>query len=555
LEVRRVSFSLPLVNLRLLRCLALGLVLGATGCRRALDRAELVVINGAEPELLDPVVANAQATGRIVYALLEGLLAFDVQGKPGPGVAERWDISPDGRHYTFHLRHNARWSNGDPVTAHDFVYSWQRTLTPENAAEYAYHLYHIKGAQAFNEGKTKDFSTVGVRAADDYTLEVDLNDPTSFFLSLCAFMTLSPVHRATVEKYRDWSSNPEHYVGNGPFLLKEWRLFDRVRLVRSPTYWDAAHVGMKSIDALPAQRPITAFNLYSTGVADIMIDKGVVPTPLIDQLKRRPDYHVAPFLCSYFFRFNCSPDRKVSGKPNPFVDPKVRLAFKLAVDRLLITEKITRAGEQPAWSYVPLGTGDGYQSPEPADPIWKSGRSQPEAARKLLADAGFPGGKGFPIFYYLYRADSDLDQDIAVELQAMFKQVLGVDMLLARQEWTVYLNSQSKLDFDLSRSTWIGDYNDPNTFLDMYLTGGGNNRTGWSNKTYDDLIAAAGREPDAAKRYGIFQQAERLLVEDEAPIVPLYYYVNILFYDRDRLGGIEPNLIDEHPFKLLYWKK
>ncbi len=520
-----------------------------------MDRAELVLINGAEPELLDPVFANAQATGRLIYALLEGLLVYDVQGKPSPGVAERWGISPDGLHYTFHLRNNARWSNGDPVTARDFSWSWQRTLTPENAAEYAYQLYYIKGARDFNEGKTKDFSTVGVRVVDDYTLAVELENPTPFFLSLCSFATLVPVHRATVEKYQDWSSNPAHYVGNGPFVLKEWRLFDRVRLERSPTYWNSAQVGMKSIDVLPAARAITAFNLYSTGVADLMIDKNVTPTALIDQLKLRKDYHAAPFLGAYFFRFNCSPDRKVSGQPNPFVDPRVRRAFKLAVDRVLITEKITRAGELPAWSYVPPGAGEGYQSPEPSDPVWKAGHAQPEEARRLLAEAGYPGGKGFPIFYYLYRSDNDIDQDIAVELQAMFKQVLGVDMLLTRQEWTVYLNSQSKLDFDLSRSTWVGDYNDPNTFMDMYVTGGGNNRTGWSNRTYDELIASAGREPDNAKRNAMFQQAERILVENEAPIVPLYYYVNVQFYDGDRLGGIEPNLIDEHPFKTLYWKK
>lgn len=545
--MRRDSCSLPLVKSRLSLIFVAALALALAGCGRGLDRAELVLINGAEPELLDPVFSTAQATGRLIYALYEGLTAFDKQGKPQPGVAERWEISPDGLHYTFHLRRTAKWSNGDTVTAHDFAYSWRRTLLPESAAEYGYQLHYIRGARAFNEGKTKDFATVGVRVPDDFTLEVELENPTPFFLDLCAFATLVPVHRATVEKYSDWNANPAHHVGNGPFVLKEWRLFDRVRLVKSPTYWNPDSVGMKSIDVLPAARPNTAFNFYETGVADLMMDKGLAPTPLIDALKKRPDFHAAPFLGNYFFRFNC-----VRGA---FKDARVRRAFSLAIDRKLLTEKITRAGEVPAWSFVPPGAGQNYQPPEPPDASLKAGAPQVDAARKLLAEAGFPGGKGFPIFYYLYRADSDLDQDIAVELQAMLKQELGVEMLLARQEWTVYLNSQSKLDYDLCRSSWVGDYNDPNTFMDMFVTDGGNNRTGWSNKAYDDAIAAAAREPDIAKRQAIFQGAERILVHEEAPIAPLYYYVGIQFYDPERLGGIESNLIDEHPLKAIFWKK
>lgn len=512
-----------------------------------MDRADLVFINGAEPELLDPVFSTAQATGRVIYALYEGLTYFDAWAKPQPGVAERWDISPDGRTYTFYLRQNAVWSNGDPVTAHDFAYSWRRTLQPEQAAEYAYQLHYIRGAREFNEGKIKDFAQVGVTVKDDHTLVVELENPTPFFLDLCAFATLVPVHRATIEKYSDWNANPKHHVGNGAFTLNEWRLFDRVRLVKNPRYWNAAEVKMQSIDVLPAQRPQTAFNFFATGVADLMMDKGLAPTPLMAELRKRPDFHGSPVLATYFFRFNCT--RK------PFTDPRVRRAFTLAVDRQRITEKVTRAGEAPAYSYVPPGTGKTYKPPVPENEAARKGLPQIEEAQRLLAEAGFPGGKGFPIFYYLYRADSDLDQDIAVELQAMFKEVLGVTMQLARQEWTVYLNSQTKLDYDVSRSSWVGDYNDPNTFLDMFVTNGGNNRTGWSNKKYDEAIAAAAREVDTNKRDEIFQNAERLLLSEEAPICALYHYVGIQFYDAERLGGMEPNLLDEHSLKALYWKK
>jgi oligopeptide transport system substrate-binding protein len=233
----------------------------------------------------------------------------------------------------------------------------------------------------------------------------------------------------------------------------------------------------------------------------------------------------------------------------------VRRAFCLAIDKKLLTEKITRAGEIPAWSFVPPGAGDNYQPPEAATPQEKEGAPQIAEARRLMAEAGFADGKGFPIFYYLYRSDSDLDQNIAVELQAMFKHVLGVNMLLQRQEWTVYLQSQSKLEYDLCRSSWVGDYNDPNTFLDMFVTGGGNNRTGWSRKEYDDLITAAASEVDQVKRYEVFRKAERILVTDDAPICPLYYYVGIQFYDAEKLGGIESNLLDEHPLKAIYWKR
>ena len=528
----------PLVKHSALLPIVAAVVLAS--CGRVPDRADLVFINGAEPEALDPPLITAQATSRVGYAVFEGLTTYDETGKAQPGVAERWEISPDGKRYTFHLRANAKWSNGEPVTADDFVYSWRRTASPEVASEYVGQLHYIRGMRDYSEGKLKDVNQLGVRAPDPATLEVELENPTSFFIDLCAFSTLLPVHRATVEKYADWPTNPKHHMGNGAFVLKEWRLFDRVRLVKNPHYWNAAAVAMQSIDILPAGRPMTAFNLYSTGVADLMMDKGLAPTSLMDQLRKRPDFHAASFLGNYFVRFNC--------KRKPFNDPRVRLAFSLVIDKQHLTANITRAGELPAYSFTPPGTGGTYQPPAGLD-------RDVEKARKLLAEAGYPGGAGFPVVYYLYRADSDLDQDIAVELQGIFKRELGVNMQLTRQEWTVYLNTQVSLDYDLCRSSWVGDYNDPNTFLDMFITDGGNNRTGWSHKRYDELIAAAGRETDNAKRFEIFREAEKILVSDEAPICPLYYYVGIQFYDPERLGGVQSNLLDEHPLRAMYWKK
>ncbi len=510
------------------------------GCGRSLDRAELVFINGAEPEVMDPAAMTAQASGRLAYAVYEGLAAWSPAAMPEPGVAERWDISPDGLVYTFHLRRNALWTNGDPVTAHDFAYSWRRTLLPETAAEYAAQFYPIKNARAFNEGKVTDFAEVGVRVLDDYTFEVTLENPTAYFLDLCCSTTLLPVHRPTVEKHSDWSSNAKHFTGNGPFILKEWRVFDRVRLVKNPRYWNASRRSMESIDVLPSAKSMTAFNMYATGAADLMMDKGLAPTELMGELKHRPDYHAPPFLGNYFLRFNV--------RRPPFDDVRVRLAIAMVMDKRVITEKITRAGELPAHSLTPPGTGRGYEPPPGV-------KLDPEGARKLLAEAGYPGGKGMRPLYYLYKGDSDVDRYIAVEMQGMLARELGIRMELQAQEWTAYLDTQSRVDYDFSRSSWVADYNDPNTFLAMFITDDGNNRTGWSNAKFDALIAAAAREVDAVKRYDIFREAERILIMEDPPICPLYYWVGIQFYDETKLGGIEPNLLDEHGLKHMYWKQ
>ncbi|XHR27373.1 MAG: peptide ABC transporter substrate-binding protein [Chthoniobacteraceae bacterium] len=508
------------------------------GCDVAPRRADLVFINGAEPETLDPALITGQPEERVVNALFEGLTTFDAAGKPVPGVAESWEISPDRKVYTFHLRKDARWSNGDPVTAEDFRLSWRRALAPETGSEYASQLYTLRNGKAFNDGKLKDFAQVGVRVLDPATLEVTLENPTPYFLDLCAFATLRPVHLPSVERYPDDWTKPGKLVGNGAYLLDAWRVNDRIRLRRNPFYWDRAHVAMESVDILPISKANTAFNVYASGQADLVMDKGLVPNQLLDELKKRPDFHSAPFLGNYFLRFNCT-------RP-PFNDARVRRAFALVIDKPLLTEKITRAGEPPAYSLTPPGTA-GYQPP--------AGLTRdPAQARRLLAEAGYPGGRGFPRVGYLY-SEGELNEGLAVEIQAMVRRELGVEIDLQRQEWKVYLRSMASLDYDLCRATWVGDYNDPNTFLGCFVTGDGNNRTGWSNAEYDGLIAAAAREPDAVRRLELFSQAERILISRDAPICPLYYYIGIQFYDGSRLGGIEANLLDEHPIKAMFWKK
>jgi len=507
-----------------------------SGCAPA-PRADLVFLNGAEPETLDPALITGQPEGRLANAIFEGLTSFDAAGQPVPGVAKHWQIGLEARVYTFYLRDNARWSNGDPVTAYDFVSSWRRTLDPVTTSEYAYQLYYILNGRVFNEGTLKDFSQVGVKALDAYTLRVELEYPTPFFLNLCAFTTLLPVHVATVECEGDDWIKPGKLVGNGAYQLTAWRINDRIRLKKNPYYWDQANVHMGTIDVIPTSKATTAFNFYASGMADLLLDKGLAPSALLNELKKRDDFHAAPFLGNYFIRFNVT-------KP-PFDDPRVRQAVSLVVNKQTLVDKITRLGEEPAFSLVPPGTA-GYQPPAGLD-------RNPERARALLADAGYPDGAGFPIVYYLY-SEGDQNQAIAVEFQAMLKKELGIEIQLSRQEWKVYLNSLSALSYDMARSSWVGDYNDPNTFLDMFVSGGGNNRTGWSNAAYDALIARAAAELDQDKRYAIFHQAEQILISEETPICPLFYYVGIQLYDSDRLGGIEANVLDEHPLKAMFWK-
>jgi oligopeptide transport system substrate-binding protein len=518
--------------------ISLFVCLSLSGCDSSGSRADLVILNGAEPESIDPAVITGQLDGRVAYALFDGLVHFDRHGVPQPAIAQSWDISPDAKTYTFRLRANAKWSNNEPVTANDFVESWKRTLSPETAAEYAYVMYHIRNAEAFNAGKIKDFSLVGVHALDAQTLRVELEDPTPYFLDLLAYVPYLPVYIPSVKQFGDDWIKPAHLVNNGPFLMQEWRLNYRIRLRKNPNYWDAQNVHLQTVDLLPVENAISAYNFYASKVADLILDKGLTPPSLIPELRRRPDFHAAPFLGDYFIRFNVT--RPV------FRDARVRQAFAMAIDRERIVQKITQAGEPPAYSFTPPGTA-GYQPPNMF-------HFDPGKARTLLADAGYPQGHGFPTVTYLYD-NKKLNEDIAIEIQSMLWQELGVHVELQKQEWKVYLNSMNRRDYDFCRSSWIGDYNDPNTFLDCFVTNGGNNRTGWSNQEYDRLIEAAGKEADQRKRFDYFRQAEEILLNQATPICPLYFYMGIQIYDNAKLGGIEANLLDEHPFREMYRKE
>jgi oligopeptide transport system substrate-binding protein len=510
----------------------------ASGCIRSEPPADLTILNGAEPETLDPAILTGQPEFRIVIGLFEGLMRLDPKtARPIPGLADHFEISPDGRTYTFHLRTNLVWSTGGPITADDVVYSWIRVLTPATASDYAGQLFYLKNAEDFNAGKIKDPALVGIHALGKFTVQVELNRPTPFFLDICALPIAYVVPHQTIEKYGDRWMMARPLPSSGPYELAYWRLNDKVRLKKNPHYWDAVHTQSDIIDLLPVGSPSAALNLYLNGQADIVWDKELVPTELVDLLLKRPDFHRFDYLATYFIRFNVT--RK------PFDDPRVREALALAIDKERIVRKITRAGEPIATHLVPDGTANYL-------PVQGLGYD-PAQARKLLAEAGYPAGKGFPRFEYTFNASAggaaEIHQNIAIELQQMWRDQLGIQMDLRQLEWKVYLSAQSHLDYQLSRSSWVGDYNDPQTFLGMFTSDDGNNRTGWKNARYDALINEAGGQTDLTKRAELFQQAETMLVQDEVPIIPLFYYAGVNYFDTNKIQGVYENILDDHPLQ------
>ena len=530
--------SVPLQQLgTLFFCFGL---LGQAGCFQQHEPADFVVINGPDPESLDPAIITSQSDGRIVSALFEGLTRFNaVTAQAEPALAKRWDISDNGTVYTFHLRNGLQWSTGEPITARDVVYSWRRAVDPSTASDYAGMLFCVKNAESINAGKITNLSQLGVRGIDPKTVRVELTAPTPFFLELCAFWTLAVVPEKAITQHGDQWCLRQPLPASGSHTLEFWHVRDRVRLRNNPLYWDAVNTRNNVVDLLPVESPATAINLFEAGQADIIWDKSLVPTELLDALSQRPEFHRFDYLGSYFVRFNTT--------QKPLDDPRVRKAMALAIDKARVVEKYTKGGERPAEHFVPPGTGD-YTSPSGL--IHDAG-----LAKQLLAEAGYPGGKGFPTdFEYLFNS-SPLNKNIAVELQRMWRETLGIQVKLRQAEHKVYLAAQSALDYHVTRSSWIGDYNDPNTFLDMFMTQNGNNRTGWTNADYDRLIRLANATSDLTKRNKLFRQAETILITDELPILPLFFYVGINIYHPDRIGGIHPNILDIHPISAIYAKE
>ncbi|MBT7950353.1 MAG: peptide ABC transporter substrate-binding protein [Gammaproteobacteria bacterium] len=492
--------------------------------------------NGEEPQEIDPHLTTGIPEFNIQLALFEGIVSKHPSNLGiEPGVAESWDISEDQLIYTFHFRDNARWSNGDPVTAHDFVYSWERALRPELGSLYSYMFIYIKNADEFVKGKIKDFSKVGIKALDERTLQVELNAATPFFLQLLDHHSYYPVHPPTIEKFggmlkrgSQWS-RPGNFVGNGSFVLKEWKL-NRILIVeKSKTYWDADKVKLKEIYFYPVQNNSTEERMFRAG--QLHITSTVPNEKIAEYRKTNPDsLNITPYLGTYFYRFNT--------KVKPLDDVRVRRALSMSINRKQIVEHITKGGQIPAYTFTPPNT-NGFTS------VAKF-KYDIEAAQKLLVEAGYPDGKDFPNLEIIYNTDES-HRMVAIAIQQMWKKALNINVTLANQDWQVYLENETQGNYQISRAGWIGDYLDPNNFLDMLLTDGGNNRTRWSNSEYDANIAAAALAVEKEERFKLFQRNEQILV-DESPVMPIYTYTRV-FLIKPSVIGWDQNILDQHPYK------
>jgi len=527
-----------------------GAILATRGAR--LEPADFVFNNGTELQTLDPATVTGQPEGRALRMLLEGLTVSHPKTlEPLPGMAESWEISEDLLTYTFHLRDDAVWSNGEPFTSEDFMYSYERFLDPRTAAQYAYMLWYVEGAEEFTTtvdasgAPALSFDTVGITAPDAHTLVFRLKSPTPFFLSITSFYPLFPVSRTAIETaQRDFPDTweyewlkPEHMITNGPYTMEFRRVNDRIRFVKNPLYWDAENVAFETVDMLALEQYTTGLNMYLTGQVH-WID--VPPANVIQRLMPREDFRPEPYLAVYFFRVNVT-------KP-PLDDKRVRRALALAMPREAIVETVTKAGQVPAYSLVPPGI-EGYGGAElPRNATYEEDL---EEAKRLIAEAGYgPGGKELPPIEIHYNTN-EAHRDIAEVLGDAWANNLGIQVKLQNQEWKVYLDTQSSLEYDVSRSAWIGDYADPNTFIDLFLTDGENNKTGWGSAEYDRIVAEANATADPAERFAKLSEAEAILM-DELPALPLYYYVTQSVYSP-RLGGYFPNVKDEHYPKFWYW--
>jgi len=450
------------------------LALGLVACGPSETRVQqgnrtqvLHLANGTEPESIDPHIVTGVPEHNVITALTEGLVTEDPTDlHPVPGMAESWSISEDGTVYTFELRQEAKWTNGDPVTAQDFVSSFQRILTPELASEYAYMLFLMENAEAYNQGTLKDFEQVGAKALAAKKLQITLSNPAPYFLSLLNHYTWYPVHLETIKKHgglydrsNPWTK-PGNFVGNGPFKLKEWRLNDVLAVEKNPDYWDAQTVRLQAIHFYPIESAETQDRAFRAGRLHNTYE--MIPAKIEQYEAESPEIlRKDPYLGSYFYRYNTT--------QAPFDDVRVRRALAMAIDRESIVKNVSRGGQIPANYFTPPSTA-GYTTRARIP-------SDVEAAKALLAEAGYPNGEGFPKASIIFNT-SENHRSIAAAIQEMWRKNLNIEVELNNQEWKVYLDAQRSLQYNISRAGWIGDYVDPNSFLDMWTSWSQQNQTG-----------------------------------------------------------------------------
>lgn len=598
--------------------LLLGLLSAVVLSDRPAPRADFVFANGSDPTTLDPQRMSWMPDLRIARLLYEPLVKHDVLTTAFefvPGVAESWDVSDDGRTYTFHLRNNAKWSNGEPVRAQDFVFSWRRAMLPDLASDYFEMFMFVEGARAFYdwradklasfaddsvgmsaseraraadalwaETKARFDETVGMSTPDDRTLVVTLAEPVPYFLDLCAFMVFAPVYPPLVERYeqpdpqtarlvrRSGWTKAGVLIGNGPFVLERWAFKRGMRFGQNPHYWNRESLAVRTIGMPSIEDPNAAVMAFETGAVDFVADVSasyrgeLIAGKLaflaehaaeVDRLREegldqfevdrrlpadpRKHAHAVTAFGTYFYNFNCR-ETLADGRANPFADARVRRAFAMVIDKRAITDRVRRLGEKPASTLIPPGSIRGYESPAGLPNI-STVETQAERdaivaeARRLLGDAGYDDPAEFPTVELLFNKDAGHDL-IAQVVARSWQEHLGVKTRLAQKELQVYRVDLKAKNYMTSRAGWFGDYGDPTTFLNLSRSGDGNNDRGYSSERYDALLGAAAAERDPDRRLEILAEAERVIMEEDVPMVPIFHYAWVYLFDPAQVTGI-----------------
>ncbi|RPK28150.1 peptide ABC transporter substrate-binding protein [Paenibacillus xylanexedens] len=524
--------------------LAFGTVLAACGSKnegtgntdtgsanegKGLAKDQILKINlTAEPPTLDPAQAKDSQTNTVLKFLYEGLVRIDENGKEAAGVAKDWTISEDGLKYVFNLNPEAKWSNGDAITAEDFVRSWERALKPETASPYAYQLYYIKGAEGYNLSKDEtykgtkitDFSQVGVKATDEHTLEVTLENPTPYFLGLTAFYTYYPVHQSadTNDKF---FTDYKNMIVNGPFVMDQFAKGQKIVVKKNDGYHAAADIKLAEIDMSLTSSSASELQAYKSGQLDYTgHPNGEIPTDQIPSLKAElpNEFKATGIASTYYYQFNVN--------EAPFNNVKIRKAFAMSIQRQLIVDKVTQGGQIPAFGFVPPGIRgeNGEFRDEHKDDYFTE---NVEEAKALLAEGMKEEGyTTLPAVTLIYNT-SDGHAKIALAVADMWKQNLGVDVKTENQEWGVFLENRQNQNFQVARAGWSADYNDPYNFLEMWTTGNTNNDSKFSNEQYDKDVKETVKSADPATRMAAFADAEKILIQDEMGVMPIYYYTNV----------------------------
>lgn len=511
--------------LALVFCLVFTLAACGGGAKEEQSEFEMSICVASEPQTIDPALNSSVDGAIMIQHVFEGLMKWvddgNGNGVLAEGQAESYTVSDDNLVYTFKLRKDAAWSDGQPVTANDFVYAWQRLVTPATAADYSYMIDMVVNANEIMAGE-KDPSELGIKALDDSTIEVTLHTPTPYFLEVCAFPAAYPVRQDMIEKGGDqWTFDTATYIGNGPYVMTEWEHNSYIRMAKNDKYYDYENLGPATIKFALMDDDNAKLAAFKSG--ELLFNEQP-PVDEIPGLLESGELKVADYIGTYYVCFNNSLE--------PFDNVKVREAFSLVIDRNYITSQISGTGEVPAGGYVPNGiydvagpgsddfrtVGGDYYSVDAAEY-----QANCEKARELLAEAGYPNGEGFPIVDYLYNT-ADNHRAIGEALQKMWQDELGVTVTLTNQDWGVFLETRKNGDYSIARNGWIADYNDPVSFLDMWVTGGGNNDAQYTNPAYDALIKQVKNATTSEDRFKYMHEAEDILMGQDAVLAPIYFY-------------------------------